>query len=657
MSIMLKYTAHRSPVQRRNVIGQFDEADDESSLCRCQFEISTAHSAVAKFCLQPRQRQLAFTFRQMNRIINHQCPRCSKTVYFAEEIVAIGQHWHRACFRCANPQCQKRLDSLNCADHDGEAYCTYCYKKLFGPKGYGYGQGAGVLSMECANNGESQLSNVSSFAQAQVAPLLERSSATNRQDSASIFNKSTRHSMGSIEQPICRRCSRAAYIAERVVSAGGVWHKVCLTCAECNKILESAVACENNGEVYCKTCYGRKFGPKGYGYGVGAGTLQTPRRKQMNNERILIVHFTVRRKQICLEHSGSYAEGFGNEVVIALGFWLFVLLIILAWLSTSVPQDTRTYVVVQYENNDASAVVQKNFLIHTAPLKFCMIVKTSSSVVPDEMRIVELSDEHTLAEPPSLVSNSSDEEQQPVVNDGATSDPIPGNEQPVNESPKPPLASTENAANAKPLNSSAGDKPCLAYVKPPVESASENADTAKSTLKLRFLDESHRLVVTLLSQSVGDFKRQNFESDINEGKIIRLIYRGQLLRDDSRSLASYGLSDNCVVHCHISQAPYSTTSGSGSSTGTAAGQPFEEANRFDVGNWILPIFGVEFAMVGYALYNYPQYFDTTSIISLILCTIIFLMFCVGSTNRRNSGAENENSRTDAVNQRVTSTST
>ncbi|KRZ18641.1 Cysteine and glycine-rich protein 2, partial [Trichinella zimbabwensis] len=569
--------------------------------------------AIAKFCLQLRQRQLAFTFHQMSRTINHQCPRCSKTVYFAEEIVAIGQHWHRICFRCANPQCQKRLDSLNCADHDGEAYCTYCYKKLFGPKGYGYGQGAGVLSMECANNGESQLSNVSSFAQAQVAPLLERSSATNRQDSASVFNKNTRHSIGSIEQPICRRCSRAAYIAERVVSAGGVWHKVCLTCAECNKILESAVACENNGEVYCKTCYGRKFGPKGYGYGVGAGTLQTP--------------------------------GIGNEVVIALGFWLFVLLIILAWLSTSVPQDTRTYVVVQYENNDASAVVQ------------VYDFQSSSSVVPDEMRIVELSDEHTLAEPPSLVSSSSDEEQQPVVNNGVTSDPVPGNEQPVNESQKPHLASTENAANVKPLNSSTCDKPCLAFVKPPVESASENADTAKSTLKLRFLDESHRLVVTLLSQSVGDFKRQNFESDINEGKIIRLIYRGQLLRDDSRSLASYGLSDNCVVHCHISQAPYSTTSASASSTGTAAGQPFEETNRFDVGNWTLPIFGVEFAMVGYALYNYPQYFDTTSVISLILCTIIFFIFCMGSNNRRNSGAENENSRTDAVNQRVTSTTT
>lgn len=28
------------------------------------------------------------------------CPRCKKRVYFAEEIIAIGNHWHKACFSC-----------------------------------------------------------------------------------------------------------------------------------------------------------------------------------------------------------------------------------------------------------------------------------------------------------------------------------------------------------------------------------------------------------------------------------------------------------------------------------------------------------------------------------------------------------------------------
>ena len=27
------------------------------------------------------------------------------------------------------------------------------------------------------------------------------------------------------------------------------------------------------GEIYCKTCHGKNFGPKGYGFGGGAGAL------------------------------------------------------------------------------------------------------------------------------------------------------------------------------------------------------------------------------------------------------------------------------------------------------------------------------------------------------------------------------------------------
>lgn len=41
-----------------------------------------------------------------------------------------------------------RLDSTNVGDHGGDIFCKQCYGRKFGPKGYGFGGGAGTLSMD-----------------------------------------------------------------------------------------------------------------------------------------------------------------------------------------------------------------------------------------------------------------------------------------------------------------------------------------------------------------------------------------------------------------------------------------------------------------------------------------------------------------------------
>jgi len=74
------------------------------------------------------------------------CPKCSKSVYAAEEMLAAGAKWHKQCFTCG--LCKKRLDSTNAAEHGGELFCKQCYGRKFGPKGYGFGGGAGCLSMD-----------------------------------------------------------------------------------------------------------------------------------------------------------------------------------------------------------------------------------------------------------------------------------------------------------------------------------------------------------------------------------------------------------------------------------------------------------------------------------------------------------------------------
>ncbi|KAG5646147.1 hypothetical protein DXG03_004200 [Asterophora parasitica] len=64
------------------------------------------------------------------------CPRCGKSVYFAEQVKAVGKTFHKHCLRCA--ECSTLLDSSRLRDHDGEPLCMRCYGKLHGPQGGGY---------------------------------------------------------------------------------------------------------------------------------------------------------------------------------------------------------------------------------------------------------------------------------------------------------------------------------------------------------------------------------------------------------------------------------------------------------------------------------------------------------------------------------------
>uniref|UniRef100_A0A914DJB3 Ubiquitin-like domain-containing protein n=1 Tax=Acrobeloides nanus TaxID=290746 RepID=A0A914DJB3_9BILA len=80
--------------------------------------------------------------------------------------------------------------------------------------------------------------------------------------------------------------------------------------------------------------------------------------------------------------------------------------------------------------------------------------------------------------------------------------------------------------------------------------------TADLTIKLKFLDDTQKQVKAWLSTTVGEFKRKYFSDFLMDGKVVRLIYKGQLLRDDSKTLVSYGIHDECVVHCHVGTTPY-----------------------------------------------------------------------------------------------------
>ncbi|KAG7215858.1 hypothetical protein INR49_021839 [Caranx melampygus] len=221
----------------------------------------------------------------------NKCAACRGTVYHAEEVQCDGKSFHKCCFLCM--VCRKGLDSTTLAIHDQEIYCKSCYGKKYGPKGYGYGQGAGTLNMD---RGE----------RLGIKPEETQAHRPTTNPNPSKFAQK----FGGSEK--CARCGDSVYAAEKIMGAGKPhraittrwcnpsrsqssnpgragslnatgqqatsqttrpWHKNCFRCAKCGKSLESTTQTEKDGEIYCKACYAKNFGPKGFGYGQGAGAL------------------------------------------------------------------------------------------------------------------------------------------------------------------------------------------------------------------------------------------------------------------------------------------------------------------------------------------------------------------------------------------------
>ncbi|XP_023666772.2 cysteine and glycine-rich protein 2-like isoform X2 [Paramormyrops kingsleyae] len=182
----------------------------------------------------------------------NKCTACQGMVYHAEEVQCDGKSFHRCCFLCM--VCRKGLDSTTLAIHHKEIYCKSCYGKKYGPKGYGYGQGAGTLNTD----------------RGERLGIRPEKSPSHRPASSPNLSKFAQK-FGGLEK--CARCGEPVYAAEKVVGAGKHWHRICFRCAKCGKSLESTTQTDKEGEIYCKACYAKNFGPKGFGYGQGAGAL------------------------------------------------------------------------------------------------------------------------------------------------------------------------------------------------------------------------------------------------------------------------------------------------------------------------------------------------------------------------------------------------
>jgi len=223
------------------------------------------------------------------------CPRCSKSVYANEAVLGAGAKWHNTCFNCKT--CKTGLSSTTLTDKDGEIYCAPCYAKNWGPKGFGIGgaltytgvtaeQKSGSCSCGAANQTGKFCSSCGAAlggAKPQAAavsaapkPAAAASASAPSRSVASLSSAYAKPAGGAALKlgggDICGKCGKAVYSAEKVIGAGKVFHNTCFRCTTCGKGLDSTNVTDKDGTLYCTTCYGKSFGPKGYGYAGGGAT-------------------------------------------------------------------------------------------------------------------------------------------------------------------------------------------------------------------------------------------------------------------------------------------------------------------------------------------------------------------------------------------------
>ncbi|NWW20005.1 TMUB2 protein, partial [Falcunculus frontatus] len=142
-------------------------------------------------------------------------------------------------------------------------------------------------------------------------------------------------------------------------------------------------------------------------------------------------------------------------------------------------------------------------------------------------------------------------------------------------------------------------------------------------IRLKFLNDTEEVAVARPEDTVGILKSKYFPGQESQ---MKLIYRGQLLQDQARTLRSLRITDNCVIHCHRSRGATAATAAlpePGPAGPTAPGLPLGG------GTLMVPTVMVVLALGWYFRINYRQLFTAPATVSLIGVTVLVTFLAFG----------------------------
>ncbi|KAM9780133.1 transmembrane and ubiquitin-like domain-containing protein 2 [Neosynchiropus ocellatus] len=155
-----------------------------------------------------------------------------------------------------------------------------------------------------------------------------------------------------------------------------------------------------------------------------------------------------------------------------------------------------------------------------------------------------------------------------------------------------------------------------------------DATTMSMSVRLKFLNDTEETAVVQPQDTVESLKSRYFSGRERQ---IKLIYRGQLLHDPSRTLGSLNITHNSVIHCHISQVLLENNADDGAQSGSIAGGV--QAAAAGTSSLVVPVFVVILAVVWYFRINYRQFFTAPATISLVGVTVFFSFLLFGMHSR------------------------
>lgn len=142
-------------------------------------------------------------------------------------------------------------------------------------------------------------------------------------------------------------------------------------------------------------------------------------------------------------------------------------------------------------------------------------------------------------------------------------------------------------------------------------------------VRLKFLNDTERTAQVKPQDTIGYIKRTYFAGQEQQ---VRLIYQGQLLQDDTQTLASLHLVHNCVLHCHISQH-----AGQGVAGGPRPADQVQVA--LNVGSLMVPLLVLMLSVLWYCQIQYRQFFTAPATASLVGVTIFLSLVAFGVYRR------------------------